>query len=55
MDSWERFNEISLPDKESFYRELKNEHITHEDYENAQKVWSKFNIKNLDEYHDLYV
>ena len=55
MDSWERFNEISLPDKESFYRQLKNEHITREDYEHAQKVWSTFNIKNLGEYHDLYV
>ena len=22
MDSWERFNETSLPDKESFYSEL---------------------------------
>ena len=22
MDSWERFNEISLPDKKAFYSEL---------------------------------
>ena len=55
MDSWERFTEESLPDKESFYSELNNEHITDEDYAHAQKVWSIFNIKNLGEYHDLYV
>ena len=55
MDSWKRFKEESLPDKESFYSELNNEHITDEDYAHAQKVWDTFNIKNLGEYHDLYV
>ena len=55
MDSWKRFKEESLPDKESFYGELNNEHITDEDYANAQKVWDKFKIKNLGQYHDLYV
>ena len=38
MDSWKRFNEESLRDKGSFYNELNNEHITDEDYANAQKV-----------------
>ena len=47
MDSWKRFEEGSLPDKESFCNELNNKHITHEDYEHAQRVWSTFNIKNL--------
>ena len=55
MDSWKRFKEESLPDKESFYSELNKEHITDEDYAHAQKVWNTFNIKNLGEYHDLYV
>ena len=55
IDSWKRFKEESLPDKESFYSELNNEHITDEDYAHAQKVWDTFNIKNLGEYHDLYV
>ena len=55
MDSWKRFKEESLPDKESFYSELNKEGITNEDYAHAQKVWDALNIKNLGEYHDLYV
>ena len=55
IDSWERFNETELPDKESFYSELNKEGITDEDYAHAQKVWDALNIKNLGEYHDLYV
>ena len=39
MDSWKRFKEESLPDKECFYSELNKEHITDEDYAHAQKVW----------------
>ena len=35
MDSWKRFKEESLPDKESFYSELNKEHITDEDYAHA--------------------
>ena len=55
MDIWKRFKEESLPDKEYFYSKLNNEHITDEDYAHAQKVWDTFNIRNLGEYHDLYV
>ena len=55
MDSWKRFKEESLLDKESFYSELNKEGITDEDYAHAQKVWDALNIKNLGEYHDLYV
>ena len=55
MDSWKRFNETEFADKESFYNELNKEHITDEDYVHAQKVWKEFNLKNVGEYHDLYV
>ena len=54
MDSWEKFNETLLPDKESFYSELNKESITDKEYAHAQKVWKVFEIKNLGEYHDLY-
>ena len=55
MDSWQRFNETSLPPKESFYRELNLEDITDKDYSHAKKVWDVFEMENLGEYHDLYV
>ena len=55
MDSWERFNETLLPPKESFYSELNLEDISDKGYLHAQKVWDVFEIKNLGEYHDLYV
>ena len=55
MDSWKRFKEEPLPDKEYFCSELNKKHITDEDYAHAQKVWYTFNIKNLGEYHELYV
>ena len=55
MDSWEKFNETSLPDKEAFYSELNKESITDENYAYAQKVWTVFEMKNFGEYHDLYV
>ena len=38
MDSWEKFNETSIPPKEAYYRELNLEDITDKDYEHAQKV-----------------
>ena len=38
-----------------FYSELYLEDITDEYYIHAQKVFEEFDIKNLGEYHDLYV
>ena len=55
MDSWKRFKDESLPDKEYFCSTINKEHIMDEGYAHAQKVWDTFNIKNLGEYHDLYV
>ena len=54
MDSWERFNETSLPDKIYFYSELNLEDISDKDYLNAQKVFEKF-CTDIGDYHDLYV
>ena len=55
MDSWEKFNETALPSKKDFYSNLNLEDISDEDYAHAQKVWDVFEIKNLGEYHGLYV
>ena len=55
MDNWERFNETSLPSKESFYSNLNMENIEDIDYRHGNNVFNKFRLNNLGEYHDLYV
>ena len=60
MDSRERFDKTSLPDKEAFYSSLNLENITDVDYRHANKVFNgvalkSLNNKNLGGYHDLYV
>ena len=55
MDSWERFDETSLTDKESFYSNLNMENIDDIDYRHDNNVFKRFKLKNLGEYHDLYV
>ena len=55
MDNWERFNEASLPNKESFYSNLNMENIEDIDYRHGNNVFKIFRLKNLGEYHDLYV
>ena len=55
MDSWNRFNETSLPDKRDFYSRLIMENIIDTDYTHATKVFKEFKMNNLGDYHDLYV
>ncbi|XP_068745285.1 uncharacterized protein [Montipora capricornis] len=54
MDSFGKFNE-KLPPKEEFYSILNDEHISDDQYKHAQNVWNTFNLKNMGEYHDLYL
>ena len=51
----ERFSKSTLPNKKAFYSKLCLEDITDEDYIHAQKVFEEFKLKNVGEYHDLYV
>ena len=55
MTSWDKFKETQLPLKEAFYSKLNMSDISDEVYEHAQKVWKGFDMKNLGEYHDLYL
>ena len=54
-DSWEKFDETSLPDKKAFHGELRLKDITDKDYAHAQKVFEELTLKNLGNYHDLNV
>ena len=55
MDSWERFQEESLPPQAAFHSTLTGEGISAKDYDHAQKVWSAFNCRTMGDYHDLYL
>ena len=55
MDSFEKFNQTELPNKNQFYSILNDQHITDDEYDHANKVWNTFMIKTMGEYHDLYL
>ena len=55
-----------MPDKKCFYRSVKDGvnsddgkkldgHISDEDYLTSNKIWNKFNMKNMGDYHDHYL
>ena len=44
IDSWERFDETSLPDKEAFHRSLSTEDITDVDQRHGERVFKKFKV-----------
>ena len=55
MDDFEKFKKQSLPKKTSFFSRLKQEKISEEDFLHAQKVWKECKLKNMGDYHDLYL
>ena len=55
MDDWEKFNETTLPEKEQFHSNLNMEEIIDADYMHGKRVCKDLEIKNLGEYHYLYL
>ena len=55
MDDFEKFKKQSLPKKTSFFSRLKQEKVSEEDFLHAQKVWKECKLKNMGDYHDLYL
>ena len=55
MDSWDRFEKTTLPTVSSFYSKLNMSGVSDQDYEHACKVCRDFGIRNMGEYHDLYL
>ena len=54
MDSWDRFEETSLPPKKAFHSKLNMSRISDSDYSHMQRVWKAFRMRNLGECHNLY-
>jgi hypothetical protein len=54
MDSPEKHLETQLPPIEKLYSSLNNENVSQEEYANVQEIWDKFQIKNLQEFTQLY-
>ena len=55
MDDQNKFNETEIPSIEDHYSNLNLKHSSKEGHKHAHKVKNTFNIKNIEEYHDLYV
>ena len=58
MNTWTAGNALkrwTLPLVEEYHNHLNMLGITEEDYVYAQRVWATFEMKNLGEYHDLYL
>ena len=65
MNSFERFHEEKLPARKYFYSFVKDEktgddgkisdgHISVKDCLKCEKIWDKFEMKNMGDYHDRY-
>ena len=66
MNSFERFNEEKLPARKYFFSSTKkgkidndgkisDGHISIKDYMACEKIWDKFGMKNMGDYHDHYL
>ena len=65
MNSFERFKENKLLVRKCFYSSTKDGkigddgkksdgHISFKDYLTCEKIWDKFDMKNMGDYHDHY-
>ena len=54
MSDFEKFKEW-LPSKEKFYSSFTGKKISDNNYEHVLKVWNKFEMKTMKDYHDLYL
>ena len=66
MNSFERFNEEKLPARKYLYwstkdgkisddSKISDSHISVKDYLTCEKLWDKFEMRNMGDYHDHYL
>ena len=53
--SFKKFKETNLIDIDKFLSSLKDFRISEKDYQRVCDVWKYFEVRNLREYHDLYL
>ena len=53
--SFDKFREKQLPPKKEFYSNLTESNIEDDEYERALRIWEHFGLRNLGQYHDLYL
>ena len=51
----DKFEETQLPLIESFHDDLKDEPLDQKDYEREQRVWTRYGMKTMKDYHDYYL
>lgn len=55
FDSFDKFTETELPEREKFYSKLNEEEISTEDFKRAKDIWKTFGCKSFKQYHDHYL
>ena len=66
MNNFERFDEEKLPPRKYFFSSIKkgkidndgkisNVHVSIKDYLTCEKIWNKFDVKNMSDHHDHYL
>ena len=55
INDWDKFKETKLSPKEAFYSKLNMTGVREEDYEHTNRIWKEFGLKDLGEYHNLYL
>ena len=55
FDSWDRFDENAFPSIEKYYNNMRMESISVNDHNHTLKLWTLFELKTLEDYHDLYI
>ena len=55
INGFKKISEDKLPNKSKFFSSLKDSGSNEEQYDRAINVWKMFKIKNLGEYHNLYL
>ena len=53
--AWIASKKTQLPALEAFYSSLNMPNISDDDYQHTQLVWNQLRIRNLGDYHDLYL